>query len=243
MNSAIPVVIPRATSPQLSSVISHVSSAHATSNTELTVFIVDSDVCLRRSLVALLRSHGWQVQTFESAEELLAQPRSFVPSCLILGFSSTALDDLCTQRGIAKDRPGMPIIVISSNRDVSIAVKATKAGAVDYLLKPFSNDLLLSAVHQGLMLSRVALHREMEMRALRTCYGSLTPREREVMTLLVSGLPNKRVGGELGISEITVKMHRGNIMRKMKAESFAQLVHMASRLRVCRSLMAIAVPA
>lgn len=243
MSSATTVVTHRKTTTQFSPAFRSVNNAQTISNTGSTVFVVDRDVCLRQSLDILIRSHGWQAQTFGSAEELLTQPRSVAPSCLILGFCSAHLDDLSTQRAIARDRPGMPIIVISNDGDVSTAVKATKAGAVDYLAKPLSDDLLLSAVRQSLILSRAALDREMEMRALRACYDSLTPREREVTTLVASGFPNKLIGVELGISEITVKMHRGNAMRKMKAGSFAQLVHMASRLRVLRPLTPIAVSA
>lgn len=232
MSSATTVVTPRETATGISLAVRSANNAQSAPNTDSTVFVVDSDDCLRQSLDILIRSHGWQARTFASAEELLTQPRSVGPSCLILGFCSAHSDDLSTQRAIARDRPGMPIIVISNDRDVSTAVKATKAGAVDYLAKPCSDDLLLSAVRQSLILSRAALDREMEMRALRACYDSLTPREREVTTLVASGLPNKLIGVELGISEITVKMHRGKVMRKMKADSLAQLVHMASRLRV-----------
>ena len=243
MSSATTVVTPRGAATGISLAVRSANNAQSTPNTDPTVFVVDSDVCLRQSLDILIRSHGWQAQTFGSAEEFLTQPRSVVPSCLILGFCSAHLDDLSMQKAIARDRPGMPIIVISNDCDVSTPVKATKAGAVDYLAKPFSDDLALSAVRQSLILSRAALDREVEMRALRACYDSLTPREREVTTLVASGLPNKLIGVELGITEITVKMHRGNVMRKMKAGSFAQLVHMASRLRVLRPLTPIAVSA
>ena len=198
------------------------------------VFVVNDDVRVRKSLDLLIRSEGWQVETFESPLELLSRSRSIVPSCLILSLSLPGLNGLDVQKQIARERAEMPIIVISGTGDVPTTVQAMKAGAVDFLLKPFGNDALLSAIRQSLERSRVALDREMEMRDLRDRYGSLSPRERQVMGLVVSGLLNKQVGTQLGISEITVKAHRGQVMQKMKANSLADLVRMAAQLRPSR---------
>lgn len=195
------------------------------------VFVVDDDVRVRKSLDLLIRSEGWQVETFESPLELLSRSRSIVPSCLILSLSLPGLNGLDVQKQIARERAEMPIIVISGTGDVPTTVQAMKAGAVDFLLKPFGNDALLSAIRQSLERSRVALDREMEMRDLHDRHGSLSPRERQVMGLVVSGLLNKQVGAHLGISEITVKAHRGQVMQKMKANSLADLVRMAAQLR------------
>ena len=199
-----------------------------------TVFVVDDDVCVRESLDLLIRSEGWQVETFESPGELLSRPRPVVPSCLILSLCIPGLNGLEVQRQIARERAEMPIIVISGYGDVPTTVQAMKAGAVDFLVKPLGNDVLLSAIRQSLERSRVALDREMEMRDLRDCYTSLSPRERQVMALVVSGLLNKQIGAKLGISEITVKAHRGQVMQKMKADSLADLVRMGARLRPSR---------
>jgi FixJ family two-component response regulator len=194
------------------------------------VFVVDDDISVRESLELLIRDEGWQPETFGSAQEFLDHPRVAVPSCLLLDISLPGIDGLDLQKRIAMDRNDMPIIFITGNGDVPKTVQAMKAGAVEFLTKPFSDEILLSAIRQALERSRVVLSREADMQALRDRHASLTPRERQVMALVVSGLLNKQVGGELGISEITVKAHRGKVMEKMKAGSLADLVKMASRL-------------
>jgi FixJ family two-component response regulator len=198
------------------------------------VFIVDDDVSVRGSLELLVQSQGWQPETFASAREFLDRPRALVPSCLVLDLSLPGLDGLELQKRIAVDRPDLPIIFITGYGDVPKTVQAMKAGAVEFLTKPFDDEVLLTAVRQALERSRLALAQDAEMQQLRSCYESLTPRERQVMALVVSGLLNKQVGGELGISEITVKAHRGQVMQRMKANSLANLLKMAAKLGVPR---------
>jgi FixJ family two-component response regulator len=196
------------------------------------VFVVDDDISVRESLELLVGCEGWQPEIFSSAQDFLACPRVVVPHCLVLDISLPDGNGLELQKRFAVEQAFMPIIFITGHGDVPMSVEAMKGGAVEFLLKPFRDDVLSSAIRQALDRSRVALGREAEMRVLRDCYASLTPREREVMALVVSGLLNKQVGWELGISEITVKAHRGNMMQKMKAESLADLVRMAARLRI-----------
>lgn len=196
------------------------------------VFVVDDDVSIRESLEPLIRLEGWQPEVFASAQDFLARPRLLAPSCLVLDVTLPDLNGLELQKRIADDRTDMPIIFITGHGDIPITVRAMKAGAVEFLTKPFETDVLLNAIRHAITRSYAALSQEAEMRALRECYESLSGREREVMALVVRGQLNKQVGGELGISEITVKAHRGNMMRKMKAKSLPGLVNMAARLRI-----------
>jgi FixJ family two-component response regulator len=199
------------------------------------VFVVDDDVSVRESLELLILTTGWKPETFASAHEFLSRPREPVPSCLVLDLSLPGLNGLDLQKQVSVERPDMPIIFITGHGDVPTTVQAMKAGAVEFLTKPFNDEALLGAIAHALERSRLALEREAEMRVLRENYASLTQRERQVMALVVSGLLNKQIGGELGISEITVKAHRGRVMQKMKAESLAELIKTAARLRVGKS--------
>jgi FixJ family two-component response regulator len=199
------------------------------------VFVVDDDISVRESLELLIRNEGWQPETFASAQDFLDRPRIFAPSCLVLDVSLPGLNGLELQKRVAVERSDMPIIFITGHGDVAMTVQAMKAGAVEFLTKPFGDTALLSAIRQSLKRSSAALADEAEMQVLRACYASLTQREQEVMALVVCGLLNKQVGGELGISEITVKAHRGQVMRKMKADSLVNLVKIAERLHLTPS--------
>jgi FixJ family two-component response regulator len=198
------------------------------------VFVVDDDISVRESLEMLIQFAGWQPETFACAEEFLAHPRVLTPNCLVLDVSLPDLNGLDLQKLVA-DRIEMPIIFITGYGDVPMTVRAMKAGAVEFLTKPFAEEALLSAIRHAIERSQTALGNEAEIQALRDRYATLTPREREVLALVVSGLLNKQVGFELGISEITVKGHRGNMMQKMNADSFADLVRMAAELRLAPS--------
>jgi FixJ family two-component response regulator len=195
------------------------------------VFIVDDDVSVRESLELLILSAGWQPETFASAEDFLARPRIAGPSCLVLDVTLPNLNGLDLQKRIV-DRVDMPIIFITGYGDVPTTVQAMKAGAVEFLTKPFSDEVLLNAIRQATMRSRTALAHEAEMHTFRDRHASLTPREREIMALVVSGLLNKQIAFKLGISEVTVKAHRGQVMRKMQVESLAELVRVAAALDV-----------
>jgi FixJ family two-component response regulator len=198
------------------------------------VFVVDDDISVRESLEMLIQFAGWQPETFASAEEFLAHPRVFAPNCLVLDVSLPDLNGLDLQKLVA-DRLEMPIIFITGYGDVPMTVRAMKAGAVEFLTKPLAEEALLGAIRHAIERSQTALGNEAKMQALRGRYTSLTPREREVLALVVSGLLNKQVGFELGISEITVKGHRGKMMQKMNADSLADLVRMAAELRLAPS--------
>jgi len=191
---------------------------------------------VRESLELLIVSAGWRPELFASAQEFLQRPRAVVPSCLVLDISLPGLNGLDLQKRVAHERTDMPIIFITGHGNVPMTVQAMKAGAVEFLTKPFSDDVLLSAIRQALERSRAALGIEAELQSLRDRYSLLTHRERQVMALVVSGLLNKQVGGELGISEITVKAHRGKVMQKMKADSLPALVKMAAQLRITSTI-------
>jgi FixJ family two-component response regulator len=194
-----------------------------------TVFIVDGDATSRASLQFLIQASGWCAETFASSGEFLARRRARVPSCLIIPIAMPDFDGLDVQRRVAADRPETPVVFIGA-ADIRVVVQAMKAGAVEFLAAPWCDEALVDAIECALERSRYVLERQTRLAELHESYRSLTPREREVMVLVVSGLLNKQVGGELGISEITVKAHRGQVMRKMKAASLPALVHMVADL-------------
>jgi FixJ family two-component response regulator len=198
------------------------------------VYVVDDDISVRESLELMIIAAGWQPQTFASAQEFLSHPRVFGPSCLILDINLPDLSGLDLQKRILADHTDIPIIFLTGYGDVPMSVRAMKAGAVEFLTKPFRDEVMLGAVQQAIDRSEVRLADATKLQALRDRYASLTSREREVMALVVSGLLNKQVGGQLGISEITVKAHRGQVMRKMQARSFADLVQISAKLRLSR---------
>jgi FixJ family two-component response regulator len=218
------------------------SSAHSVqprsltvANLEPRVFVVDDDVSVRESIGALIRTAGWQTETFDCAQKFLAHTRPIAPSCLILDVSLPDLNGLDLQKHISGEGASLPIIFITGHGDVPMTVQAMKAGAVEFLTKPFKHDVLLDAIQTALKSSEAALGKDASLGALRKKYVSMSPREVEVMRLVVRGLLNKQVGDDLGISEITVKAHRGNAMRKMDAGSLPDLVNMAARLGIVPS--------
>ena len=194
------------------------------------VFVVDDDISVRESLELLIQFAGWQPEIFASAEEFLAHPRTATPSCLVLDVSLPDLNGLELQKLIASERTDMPIIFITGHGDVPMSVQAMKAGAVEFLTKPFDDEVLLSAIRHAIERSAAVLEDQAELTTLQSSYESLTPRERDIMLFVVAGMLNKQIGVRLGISEITVKAHRGKVMQKMKADSLADLVKAAVRL-------------
>jgi FixJ family two-component response regulator len=202
------------------------------------VFVIDADPSLRESLELLIQRSGWQTESCSCAQQFLSKPRAHVPSCLVMDVAPPDIHGLELQQRLIQEGEDMPIIFIAGCADVPTTVRAMKAGAADFLTKPIPEDRLLASIADAIERNRAALQHREEVRALEARYASLTRREREVMALVVSGRLNKQAAGDLGISEITVKTHRGNVMRKMNARSFASLVSMALRMTSTAALRA-----
>ena len=217
------------------SAATYFSSSSASAATPI-VFVVDDDISVRESLALLIDAAGWRAETFATAQEFLARPRAVVPSCLVLDVTLPDLSGLDLQKRVAVERSETPVIFITGYGDIPLTVRAMKAGAIEFLVKPFGEDAMVSAIQHAHERSRRVLAHSARMNALCASYTSLTRREREVMRLVVSGLLNKQVAGELGISEVTVKAHRGQVMRKMSADSLPALVHMAASLGLSSAL-------
>jgi FixJ family two-component response regulator len=213
-----------------SSAHSHEAVARREVQATPVVYVVDDDVSVRESLELLIRSNGWRPETFESGQEFLSHRRDLVPSCLLLDYKLPDISGLALQQRLVAARIEMPVIFITCYGAVPVVVEAMKAGAVEFLSKPCDNNLLLAAMTQAIESSRKALARQAALRMLAARHGLLTRRERQVMQLVVSGKTNRAVGVEMSISEITVKAHRGSVMRKMQALSLVELVRMAAEL-------------
>jgi FixJ family two-component response regulator len=221
---------------QLSSTTSGKAGSNPMGEGAPIVYVVDDDISVREALEALIRESGWQPRVFASAQEFLSHSRIATPSCLVLDVSLPDLNGLDLQQQLASTRNDMPIIFITGYGDVPMTVRAMKAGAIEFLTKPFGDEALLDTIRDAIQRSTTALGQEAELQLLQKRYASLSTREREVMALVVTGLMNKQVGGKLCISEITVKAHRGQVMRKMGATSLADLVNIAAKLEIsCRN--------
>jgi FixJ family two-component response regulator len=196
------------------------------------VFVVEDDASVREALAGLIRSAGWNVEVYVSAQEFLARPKPDGPSCLVLDIGLPGLSGLDLQSRMAELHQDIPIVFITGHGDIPMSVRAMKAGAVEFLTKPFVDQDLLDGIQLAIERDRVARSEEAQLRELRDCYASLTPREQQVLELVISGRLNKQAAAELGISEITIKVHRGRVMAKMRATSLPDLVNRAAKLKL-----------
>jgi FixJ family two-component response regulator len=196
------------------------------------VFVVEDDSSVREALASLIRSAGWNVEVYVSAHEFLARPKGNAPSCLVLDVGLPGLSGLDLQVRMAETHSDIPIVFITGHGDVPMSVRAMKAGAVEFLTKPFVDQELLDGIETAIQRHRAVRNQGEELQELRECYASLTPRERQVMELVISGRLNKQAAAELGTSEITIKVHRGRVMTKMRATSLPDLVNRAAKLRL-----------